>query len=86
MHEAASHLGIAARKCWLRGMAALFDRLEEEHVAFIVRQRMFFVATATDDAHPNLSPKGYDTLRVLGATPRSTGTPIWQSGRAPSRP
>jgi len=47
-------------------MAALFDRLEEEHITFIVRQRMFFLATATDGAHPNLSPKGYDTLRVLG--------------------
>jgi hypothetical protein len=48
-------------------MAAFFDRLEEEHVAFIARQRVFFVATATDGAHPNVSPKGYDTLRVLAA-------------------
>lgn len=46
-------------------MAALFDRLEPEHTAFIERQRVFFVATAPDGAHPNLSPKGYDTLRVL---------------------
>ena len=46
-------------------MAAFFDRLEEEHVAFIARQRVFFVATATAGAHPNLSPKGYDTLHVL---------------------
>jgi hypothetical protein len=46
-------------------MGAFFDRLEEEHVAFIARQHVFFVATATDGAHPNLSPKGYDTLRVL---------------------
>lgn len=46
-------------------MAAFFDRLEEQHIAFVARQRLFFVATATDGAHPNLSPKGYDTLRVL---------------------
>jgi predicted pyridoxine 5'-phosphate oxidase superfamily flavin-nucleotide-binding protein len=46
-------------------MAKLFDRLEPEHVAFIERQKLFFVATACADAHPNLSPKGYDTLRVL---------------------
>jgi hypothetical protein len=47
-------------------MAALFDRLEADHMAFIARQRIFFVATATDGAHSNVSPKGYDTLRVLG--------------------
>jgi hypothetical protein len=47
-------------------MGAFFDRLEEDHIAFIARQQLFFVATATEGAHPNLSPKGYDTLRVLG--------------------
>lgn len=47
-------------------MGAFFDCLEPEHVEFIARQQLFFVATATDGAHPNLSPKGYDTLRVLG--------------------
>jgi len=47
-------------------MGAFFDRLEEDHVAFIACQQLFFVATATEGAHPNLSPKGYDTLRVLG--------------------
>jgi len=46
-------------------MGAFFDRLEEEHTVFIAHQRVSFVATATDGAHPNLSPKGYDTLRVL---------------------
>jgi hypothetical protein len=47
-------------------MGAFFDRLEDDHIAFIARQQLFFVATATEGAHPNLSPKGYDTLRVLG--------------------
>lgn len=46
-------------------MAKFFDRLEAEHIAFIERQALFFVATASEGAHPNLSPKGYDTLRVL---------------------
>jgi hypothetical protein len=47
-------------------MGAFFDRLEEDHIAFMARQQLFFVATAAAGAHPNLSPKGYDTLRVLG--------------------
>ena len=47
-------------------MGAFFDRLEEDHIAFMVRQPLFFVATATEGAHPNVSPKGYDSLRVLG--------------------
>ena len=47
-------------------MAAFFDQLEPEHIAFINRQQLFFVATATDGANPNLSPKGYQALSVLG--------------------
>lgn len=47
-------------------MAAFFDRLEPEHIEFMARQRLFFVATAENDAHPNVSPKGYEALRVLG--------------------
>src|SRR5262249_29389942 len=50
---------------WRRGMAQLFDQLEPEHIEFIDRQRLFFVATATDGAHPNLSPKAYCSLAVL---------------------
>jgi len=46
-------------------MAQLFDQLEPEHIEFIDRQRLFFVATATDGAHPNLSPKAYCSLAVL---------------------
>ena len=72
-------------------MAALFDRLEADHMAFVARQRLFFVATATDGAHPNLSPKGYDTLRVLGpdrlvfidwpGSGNQTGTHVGEHGR-----
>lgn len=33
---------------------------------FIAEQHVFFVATAAPDGRVNLSPKGYDALRVLG--------------------
>lgn len=49
-------------------MAEFFDALNEDHIAFIGRQPVFFVATAAPDARINLSPKGYDVVRVLGAT------------------
>lgn len=47
-------------------MAKFFDQLEPDHIELIERQPLFFVATASEGAHPNLSPKGYDTLTVLG--------------------
>ncbi len=47
-------------------MSEFFDALNDDHVAFIVKQPMFFVATATVDGRINLSPKGYDSFRVLG--------------------
>ena len=48
-------------------MAKVFDRLEEPHLAFIAAQKMFFVATAprADEGRVNLSPKGYESLKVL---------------------
>ena len=49
-------------------MAKFFDQLDPAHITFIERQAMFFVATAEDGAHPNLSPKGYQALSVLGPT------------------
>ncbi|QJB69095.1 pyridoxamine 5'-phosphate oxidase family protein [Parasphingorhabdus halotolerans] len=48
-------------------MAEFFDALNEDHKAFIGKQPMFFVATAAADGRINLSPKGYDAFRVLGA-------------------
>ncbi len=42
-----------------------FDRVTDEHAAFIARQPVFFVATAAADARINLSPKGMDSFRVL---------------------
>lgn len=47
-------------------MADFTDALSDKHRAFIVRQPIFFVATAADEARINLSPKGYDAFRVLG--------------------
>jgi predicted pyridoxine 5'-phosphate oxidase superfamily flavin-nucleotide-binding protein len=51
-------------------MADLHTEIDDDLRAFIQAQRMFFVATAPLDAggHVNLSPKGLDTLRILGPT------------------
>jgi len=46
-------------------MAEFFEQLTEGHVAMIARQPVFFVATAAQNSRINLSPKGYDVLRVL---------------------
>jgi hypothetical protein len=47
-------------------MAEFFEALTDDHIAFIAKQPMFFVATAAADGRVNLSPKGYDVFRVLG--------------------
>jgi hypothetical protein len=50
-------------------VAKVFDAISEPLREWIVKQRMFFVATAplAADGHVNLSPKGpIETLRVLG--------------------
>lgn len=47
-------------------MAEFFDELTDKHAAFLQRQPVFFVATAAAEGRVNLSPKGMDTLRVLG--------------------
>lgn len=48
-------------------MSKTYDRLEDKHIDFIGRQKMFFVATAplAGDGHVNVSPKGYDALRIV---------------------
>jgi hypothetical protein len=50
-------------------MGKVFEALDDELTAFITAQRVFFVATAPsgDGGHVNLSPKGYDSFRVLDA-------------------
>lgn len=47
-------------------MAKQFDRIEPAHRAFIERQRVFFTGTAAPSGRVNVSPKGLDSLRVLG--------------------
>lgn len=49
-------------------MGQSYEAITDAQRAFINEQRMFFVATAPSGAggHVNLSPKGHDTLRVLG--------------------
>ena len=49
-------------------MAEFFDPLTDQHIAFVERQPVFFVATAAADARINLSPKGMDCFRVLSPT------------------
>ncbi|MFT7595565.1 MAG: hypothetical protein ACI8R4_002894 [Paracoccaceae bacterium] len=47
-------------------MAKQFERIEDAHHKFIEDQHMFFCATAAPDGRVNTSPKGMDSLRVLG--------------------
>lgn len=47
-------------------MAKFFEEISEKLADFIAAQKIFFVATAATDGRINLSPKGYDALRVLG--------------------
>ena len=47
-------------------MAEFFEALTDKHISFIEKQPMFFVATACAEGRINLSPKGYDSFRVLG--------------------
>ena len=48
-------------------MARQFDRIEDDHRRFIEAQHMFFTGSAAPDGRVNISPKGMDSLRVMGA-------------------
>jgi hypothetical protein len=47
-------------------MAQQFPSISNKLRQFIEAQKIYFVATATADSRINLSPKGMDSLRVLG--------------------
>jgi hypothetical protein len=47
-------------------MAKQFATLEDDHIRLIGDQQIYFVATAACEGRVNLSPKGMDSLRVLG--------------------
>ena len=47
-------------------MGDRFSSIEPPYQRFIEAQHLFFVATAAADGRVNVSPKGMDSLRVLG--------------------
>ncbi len=49
-------------------MGKVYDAIDDKIVKWVEKQKMFFVATAplTGDGLVNCSPKGLDTLRILG--------------------
>jgi hypothetical protein len=47
-------------------VAKQFPRIEPTHRDFILRQRIFFTASAAAGARVNVSPRSTDALRVLG--------------------
>ena len=50
-------------------MAKTFDVIDDKLAAWVRRQHMFFVSTApSEGGHVNCSPKGLDTLAILGPT------------------
>lgn len=51
-------------------MAKLFEAILPEHEEFIRKQKIFFVGSAplSGDGHVNISPKGYDVLRIFSPT------------------
>ena len=50
-------------------MAKFYNSLNDDLKQWITQQHVFFVATAplSGEGHVNLSPKGYDSLRILDA-------------------
>lgn len=48
-------------------MGKQFPEIEDHHRAFIEEQHIFFVGSAAETGRVNISPKGMDSLRVLGA-------------------
>tara|TARA_R110000850_G_scaffold3506_1_gene16840 strand:+ start:239 stop:790 length:552 start_codon:yes stop_codon:yes gene_type:complete len=47
-------------------MGKQYTELSDKHREFIASQKIFFVGTATEDSRVNISPKGMDSLRVVG--------------------
>ncbi|MGG3573988.1 pyridoxamine 5'-phosphate oxidase family protein [Bacillus gobiensis] len=48
-------------------MGKIFSSIQPQHREFISKQKMFFVGSAPlqSDGHVNISPKGYDALRII---------------------
>ncbi len=45
-------------------MGKQYKALNEKHIDFIQKQKLFYIASASG-SEVNISPKGYDTIRVL---------------------
>ncbi len=48
-------------------MGQQYSEISEKNIQFINQQKIYFVGTATKDSRVNISPKGMDSLKVLGA-------------------
>lgn len=48
-------------------MAKQFPAIDQRHREFILRQHVFFVASAAAESRVNISPRSTDGLRVLGS-------------------
>ena len=46
-------------------MGKQYDQISDKHIDFIIRQQLFFVATASSQGRINVSPKGLDSLRII---------------------
>lgn len=46
-------------------MARRYPELNPELIEFVEHQKLFFVGTAANDGTINVSPKGFDSLRVM---------------------
>lgn len=46
-------------------MADFFENLNEEHITFIKKQKIFFTASAPNEGRVNLSPKGMESFVCL---------------------
>ncbi|MCX6061945.1 MAG: pyridoxamine 5'-phosphate oxidase family protein [Campylobacterales bacterium] len=46
-------------------MATKFEELNHEIIDFIEKQKIYFVATATEESFINLSPKGMDSFKII---------------------
>ncbi|MEM8730181.1 MAG: pyridoxamine 5'-phosphate oxidase family protein [Pseudomonadota bacterium] len=47
-------------------MAKQFDHITDEQRAFVEAQQIYFTGSAAQDGRVNVSPKGQDSLRILG--------------------
>ena len=46
-------------------MAKRYEKLSDDHIEFIEHLKIYFVGTAADDGTINVSPKGWNTLKIV---------------------